>query len=534
MYADLVLMNGKILTVDPEERIAEAVAVKFGRILEVGSNGDVKPLIGRGSVLVDLEGMTVLPGFIDTHGHLFSSGVGLGHIDCSEEAGVRSIRDIQERIAERAKRIPKGGWIVGDKFDESKLAERRIPNRWDLDAAAPEHPVLLSMVGGHVYVANSKALEVKGITREAPEPLPGGRFDRDPITGELTGIIYERAVDLVRPEPSYEEVLEGIRRMSREYVSAGITCFYDSYITGREVKAYLELKSRGELPLRVRWDMHLDTLPELEKMGISIPPGLGDEWLKICGVKVSTDGAISGRTAALRRPYLHRPGYYGELTMTREEVIEVIMRIHRAGLRASVHANGDQAISNFLDAVEMALEKHPRKDHRHRDIHCSVVDEELIQRMRELGVLPTIFGAYAYYHGDKILPAFGEERADWMFAARSMLDAGLKVAAHSDHSASPYPPLMGIYSLVNRMTKNGKPYGLRQRITVMEAIRLYTINAAYHTFEEDLLGSIEPGKLADMVVLGEDILEVPKDSIIDIPVEMTIVGGRMVYRRDRD
>ncbi|MBS7637912.1 amidohydrolase family protein, partial [Candidatus Bathyarchaeota archaeon] len=204
MYADLVLMNGKIVTVDPEERIAEAVAVKFGRILEVGSNGDVKPLIGSGTVVVNLEGMTVLPGFIDTHGHLFSSGVGLGHIDCSEEAGVRSIRDIQERIAERAKRTPKGGWIVGDKFDESKLAERRIPNRWDLDAAAPEHPVLLSMVGGHVYVANSRALEMKGITRETPDPLPGGRLDRDPITGELTGIIYERAVDLVRPEPSYE------------------------------------------------------------------------------------------------------------------------------------------------------------------------------------------------------------------------------------------------------------------------------------------------------------------------------------------
>lgn len=531
MHADLVLKNGKIITVDPEERIREAVAVKFGRILEVGSEGDVKPLIGSDTMVIDLEGMAVLPGFIDTHGHLFSSGVGLGHIDCSEEAGVRSIRDIQERIAERAGRTPRGGWIIGDKFDESKLAEGRIPNRWDLDAAAPEHPVLLSMVGGHVYVANSKALELRGISRETPDPLPWGRFERDPETGELTGIIYEGAVEMVRPEPSYEEVLEGIRRMGREYITAGITCFYDSYITGREVRAYLELKRRGELPLRVRWEMHLDMLPELERLGITIPPGFGDEWLRICGVKVSTDGAISGRTAALRRPYLHKPGYCGELRMTREEVIDAVTRIHGAGLRASVHANGDLAISNYLDAVEAALERHPREDHRHRVIHCSVVDEGLIRRMKRLGVLPTIFGAYAYYHGDKILPAFGEERAEWMFAARSMLDAGLKVAAHSDHSASPYPPLMGIHSLVNRMTKGGKPYGLRQRITVMEAIKLYTINAAYHTFEEDILGSIEPGKLADMVVLGMDILEVPKDSIIDIPVEMTIIGGKIVYRR---
>ncbi len=520
------------MTVDLKETIAEAVAVRFGKILAVGSNDEIKPLIDGETRVIDLEGRTVIPGLNDTHGHLFGSGVGLGYIDCSEEGGVRSIKDIQNRIAERVKTTPKGDWIQGIKVDESKLAEKRIPNRWDLDVAAPDHPVFLTYVGAHVYVANTKAFEIRGITKDTKDPFPWGRFDRDPETGECTGIIYEGASELVKPETKPEEVVEGIKRMSKKYVSAGLTCFYDAYITGKELKAYQEVLSSGELPIRVRWDMHVNTINELEKMGLSVPFGFGNEWLKICGVKVSTDGAISGRTAALRKQYLHKPNYYGELKMTKEEVIDIVTRIHKAGLRASVHANGDQAIVNFLDAVEEALKKYPRDDHRHRDIHCSVVDPEIIERIKKLGVIPTIFGAYAYYHGDKILPAFGPDRAEWMFAARSMLDAGLKVAAHSDSEASPYPPLMGIHALVNRKTKAGIPYGPSQRISVMEALRLYTINAAYHTFEEDIMGSIEPGKLADMVVLGEDILTVPTETIIDIPIDMTIVDGKIVYQRN--
>jgi len=531
MVADLVLLNGKIVTVDPQETIAEAVAVKFGKILAVGSNDDIKSLKNEGTMVIDLEGQTVIPGLNDTHGHLFGSGVGLGHIDCSEESGVKSIKDIQNRIADRVKTTPKSEWIQGVKLDESKLIEKRIPNRWDLDEAAPDHPVFITYVGAHVYVANSKALQVRRITKDTEDPLPWGRFDRDPATGELTGIIYEGAAELVRPDTKKEDIIKGIKRMSKKYVSAGLTCFYDSFITGKELKAFQEVLAEGELPLRVRFDMHVDTLPELEKMGFSIPPGFGNEWLKISGVKVSSDGAISGRTAALRKPYLHKPDYYGELKMTRKEVIDVVMRIHKAGMRASVHANGDQAIVNYLDAVEEALGKYPREDHRHRDIHTSVVDPDIIKRIKRLGVIPTIFGAYAYYHGDKVLPAFGPERAEWMFAARSMLDAGLKVAAHADSEASPYPPLMGIHSLVNRRTRGGKPYGMSQRISVMEALKLYTINAAYHSFEEDIMGSIEPGKLADMVVLEEDILTVPTETIIDIPISLTIVDGKIVYQK---
>jgi predicted amidohydrolase YtcJ len=269
-------------------------------------------------------------------------------------------------------------------------------------------------------------------------------------------------------------------------------------------------------------------MPHLASLGIT--QGFGNDMLKIGGIKIVADGAISARTAAVAEPYLHRADYYGELAITRDELHRVIMEGYPQGYRFCVHTNGERAINMFLDIIEEAQEKYPRQDARDRAIHCTVVTPEIIARIKRLGILPTIFGPYPYYHGDKILPAFGAERLERMFAASSFLDAGIKVAAHSDHSASPYPPLMGIHALVNRQTTSGQPIGTSQKISVMEALKLYTINAAYHTFEEDTLGSIEPGKFADMVVLGKDILTVPTDTIIDIPVDMTIVGGKNVYQ----
>ena len=208
------------------------------------------------------------------------------------------------------------------------------------------------------------------------------------------------------------------------------------------------------------------------------------------------------------------------------------MEAYEAGYRISAHANGDAAIMMFLDIIEEAQSRYPRKDPRNRDIHCTVVTQELIDRIKKLEILPTIFGPYPYYHGDKLLPAFGEDRLERMFAARSFLDAGVKIAAHSDHPCAPLPPLMAIHALVNRTTKAGNPIGKSQRVSVMEALRLYTVNSAYQQFDEDRLGSIEEGKLADMVVLGRDILKVPHEEIIDIPIDMTLVDGKMVYIRE--
>lgn len=536
MFADLVLQNGKIVTVDERETIVEAVAVKFGKILAVGSSDSIKGLIGEETHVIDLKGRTVIPGLIDSHSHMISTGITMmmGIIDLSEEAGVRSIVDIKAKIAERAKKTPKGEWIIGFREDDSKLEEKRHPNKWELDEAAPDHPVFISTIGGHFSIANTKAFERADVTSGTPDPV-GGMFERDPETGELKGGIHEKAREVVMPEgfygrePPKELAAEAAKRILMANAAAGLTCVYDT-VDRSEIRAVLDLKNRGELPIRVRMDVNIELFPDMNKLGIY--RGLGEEWIKICGLKIFFDGAISARTAAVSEPYLHRPDFYGVMSTTKELARKTILEAYGAGYRISAHANGDRAISVYLNIMEEAQIKFPRDEHRNRIIHCTVVSPELVARIKKLGLLPTIFGAYPYYHGDKLTPAFGEKRLEWMFAAHSFLNAGVKVAAHSDHSASPFQPLMGIHALVNRVTKSGKPIGQSQKVSVMEALKLYTINAAYHSFDEDSLGSIEVGKYADMVVLGKDLLTVPPETIINIPIDMTIVGGKIVYNRE--
>ncbi|MCW3987903.1 MAG: amidohydrolase [Candidatus Bathyarchaeota archaeon] len=532
MFADLALLNGKIITVDEKESIVEAVAVKYGRILHVGSNEDVNEYVGDDTKIIDLKGRTVIPGLIDSHCHMVSTGVSkLMTVNLSEEAGVKSVADIQARLAEKAKTTQKGEWIRGTREDDSKLQEKRHPTRWELDEVVPDHPVIVTTVGGHYSIVNSRAFEMAGVSKDTLDPV-GGTFERDPNTGELTGGVHEKAVGVVRgtnEEPLRELASEGAKQMLLSCATTGITCVHDS-LGGSQLRAVLDLKNRGELPIRVRMDVNIGLFPELNKLGIY--QGFGDDWVRITGLKFFFDGSISARTAAVSEPYLHRTDYYGIMATTREIARKTILDAYAAGYRIVSHANGDKAIDIYLDIMEEAQTKFPRDDPRNRVIHCTVVNPQIIKRIKKLGILPTIFGPYPYYHGDKLLPAFGEERLEWMFAARSFLDAGIKIAAHSDHSAAPYPPLMGIHALVNRITKAGKPIGRSQKITVIEALKLYTINGAYQAFDEERLGSIEPGKLADMVVLGEDILTVPAETILDIPIDMTIIEGKTVFSRE--
>jgi len=531
LKADLALINGKIVTMDPKESVAEAVAVKFGRLAKVGRNRDVKPLIGEETEVIDLKGRTVVPGLIDSHCHMMAVGASRKlNVDLSEEAGVHSIADLVDRLKQRAEKTSKGGWVLGYQEDDSKLAEKRHPTRWELDRASAEHPIILSTVGGHFSVANSYAFKQAGVTKDTPDPV-GGRFDRD-ATGEMTGGLHEKAIDMVLPEstsqPTREMAREGAREILQECASVGLTCVYDT-VERSQMRAALDVKNSGGLPIRVRLDITIALYPELNKLGIY--RGLGDDWLGIRGLKFFFDGAISARTAAVTEEYLNKPGFYGVMATTREIATKTIMDAYAEGYRISAHANGDAAIAMYLDIMEEAQRRYPRSDPRNRDIHCTVITPELVRRIKELGILPTIFGPYAYYHGDKLIPAFGEKRLERMFAARSFLDAGVKIAAHSDHPCAPYPPLMAIHALVNRRTKAGKLLGISQKVTVTEALKMYTVHSAYQQLDEDKLGSIEEGKLADMVVLGEDIMTVPSERIKDIPVDVTIVDGKVVHQR---
>jgi predicted amidohydrolase YtcJ len=539
MFADLVLLNGKIVTIDKKESIVEAVAVIFGKILAVGTNKEIKKLTGEKTKVIDLKGRTVIPGLIDSHCHMITCGAIMnmkGILDLSEEAGVRSIEDIKTKINKKAEVTPKDEWIIGLHEDDSKLKEKRHPNKWDLDEADLTHPVVISTVGGHFYMANSMAFKVSGVTKATPDPI-GGKFERDPKTGELTGWLHEKALDIILPIKFYdfiyskvtpEEAAEGVKRLLMENVAAGLTCIYDN-TGGAKIRAVLDLKNRGELPIRVRVDLNSSLFQTLDKLGIY--RGIGDEWLKICGLKFMFDGATSGRTAAVSEPYLHRKNFYGVMATSKEIISKSISEAYKAGYRISAHANGDRAINMYLDIMEENQKKYPRSDPRNRIIHCTVVNPVIVKRIKNLKMLPAIFGNYPYCYGDKLIPAFGEKRLEWMFAARSFIDAGVKVSANSDYHASPFPPLMGIHALVNRVSKTGKPIGKSQKISVIEALKLYTINAAYHSFDEDSLGSIEVGKYADFVVLGNDILTVPPETIIDIPIDMTIVGGKVIYKK---
>jgi predicted amidohydrolase YtcJ len=531
MFADLVLKNGKIITMDPENSIVEAVAVKFGRIISIGTSSDLANLIGDDTQIIDLENQTVIPGLIDSHGHFMRQGSARSlFVDLSEEAGIKSIKDIQTRLGEKASSTPKGEWIFGYQEDDSKLQEKRHPTRWELDEVSKDHPIIVTTVGGHFWIANSKAFTNVNIDKDTPDPV-GGKFDRDPKTGELTGGLHEEAYTVLRPEgspePSRKQAYEGVSEILNECAAVGLTCVYD-LVGKNEIRAAIDLKNNNELPIRVRMDVTIDLFDELDKLGIY--RGLGDNWVRFCGVKFFFDGAISARTAAVSEPYLNNPNFYGVMATTKKIATELLTTVYRKGYRISAHANGDRAIEMYLDIMENLQESYPRPDPRNRDIHCTVINDCLVKRIKDLDILPSIFGPYAYYHGDKLIPAFGEKRLESMFAARSFLDAGIILAAHSDHPCAPFNPFMAIHALVNRKTKLGKSIGESQKISIIEALKLYTIFAAYHSYDEDLLGSIEVGKLADMVVLNDDIITISQDKIIDIKVKMTIIEGNIVFR----
>ena len=520
---DLVVLNARVHTMDETLPRAEAFAIHSGRFLAVGTNDEIRNLVVSGTETIDAAGMTIVPGFIDTHSHpdgvseLMNVNVDLG-----------SIAAIKEAMRKKAAETPPEFWVTGFKYDDTKLAEGRPITRRDLDEAVPNHPAMVGHRGGHTGVYNSRAFELAGVTADTPDPT-GGKFYRE--NGELTGKVAERARQVFGRVGRTPEITPAIRRagaklISEQMTAAGLTSVHRTGTSAPALTAFRDAYDAGELRFRLYAFPSGALFTSLKSAGIRT--GFGDEWLRIGAVKFSADGSASERTMYMSTPYVGRPNDYGILTMSQEEIDAAVEDAHRAGFQIGIHANGDRTIAMVLSAYERALAQYPRPDTRHRIEHCTLVNPSLLERIRTIGAIPTPFWTYVHYHGEKWVE-YGEEKVRWMFAHRSFLDYGIRVPGASDYMPGPFEPLMALQSMVTRRDMAGRTWGANQRVTVAEALRIGTINGAYASFEEEIKGSITAGKLADFVMLAEDPHDVEPERLKHIRVVRTVVGGKTMH-----
>ena len=530
--ADLVVSHAHVITVNGRQPAADAFAVRDGRFVAVGKASEVAAFIGPATKQLEFGGKTIVPGFIDAHLHpqaIYPEDSPWASVDCRPDK-VRTMEELIAALKRKADRTPAGQWVLGSRYQETKLG--RQPTRFDLDRASTNHPILISHSSGHQSVCNSLALQLAKVTRDTPDPA-GGKFVRG-ADGELTGLLQERAAGIVRsagpprPQAPEAETTAAYRECLRQYLSRGLTSV--GVAGGSPASAERLRKARSEeLPVRFYMMLdasHLDTAVQCKSR--SRP----EEGVRFGAIKLFHGNSLSAQTCWLTKPYEGRPDYFGVPPARSQETLDkLILSIHEAGLQAAVHSNGDREIDMVVTAFERALARHPRADHRHRIEHGSVVTPQLLERIRKAGLV-VVPHSYIWEHGDK-MEAYGAARWDWMHAARSMLDLGIPVAGHSDAPVSAAEPLLRIQDMVTRTSAEGKVYGATQRISVAEALRVWTLGGAYAAFAEKHQGSIEPGKLADFVVLSKDPTTEKPERIKDIVVEQTFVGGKRVFEAPR-
>lgn len=536
--ADAVIVNARIYTVEPAAPRAEACAVHAGRFIAVGSNAQVRSLIGKGTQVFDARQMIVVPGFIDCHNHavgielLYETSVGNPF-----EVEFVTIAGIVDKLRAKAGSTPPGYWVEGNFFDDTKVKDGRTLNIHDLDAVSRDLPVAVYHRGGHTAFYNSKALQLAGVTRDTPNPR-GGTFDRD-AEGNLTGRVTDLATevfDKVGLRPTYTPEQRAARQrsamayISEQFVRYGLTSVHHEHFDGPDPFRGIEaIRAAGKLRHRVFFAVNGPMLDELIEAGVQT--GLGDEWIRIGGtVEHTVDGSFSERTMALSVPYPGtRSGYRGNLTETQDALDAWILRMRKAGIQVNCHANGDVAIAAVLTALERAQRQVPLTDPRPQITHCTLINDELVRRIKTLGAVPVPFSTYPYYNADKF-HFYGEPLMRHCMAFRSFIDAGIVAAAGSDFPPGPFAPLMALQAMVTRKGWNGETWGAEQRVTVAEALRINTWNGAYASHEEHVKGSIAPGKYADYVVLAEDPHTVDPDHIKDIKIVCTATGGNVVYQ----
>ncbi|KQL49675.1 amidohydrolase [Brevibacillus choshinensis] len=533
-HADLVFLNGQVITINKQNEVAEAVAVKENRIVAVGSNQQVNKWIGDSTQVIDLRGRSLLPGFIDSHTHLEYTSTWNNGVDFKEKS-ITSVHDALQALRQEAQKTPEGKCVRGFGYNERQIAEQRLPTKSELDQITSENPIVILRACGHIAIVNSKTLEIMGIQETTPDP-EGGKIGRNE-KGELTGVLYETAREPVMGKLfkyTLEETRKAMSLASEQMLATGITSIHDA--GGTNIMVLKEAVSSGEVKLRVyamiakfdKSETHEEMLEVIESGNIT---GSGDDRFRFGPVKVFTDGSSSGPTAAMREPYNSNPNESGILYYSQEELNRILGEAHEKGFQITAHAQGDRAIEMMLNCFEEALKKHPRTNHRHRIEHAGITMPDLIERMKQLEVVPIPNPAFFLEYGDAYLKHYGD-RVNYQYPARDFIDSGVVAAGGSDSPVTSYNPLLGIYGAVSRLSPSGQVVGANQRINVMEAIRLFTWNGAYASFEEDIKGSIETGKLADLVVLSEPILDIQPERIQDVKVELTVLDGEIVYQKN--
>ena len=522
--ASMIVTGARVLTMNPDRPVVEAIAVRGDRLLAVGTNEEILSFASASTRRIDGRGLTVTPGFIDAHSHPLFAEEAVG-----VNVNLPRIDDVKDALAGKAAETPPGHWVRGVMYDDTKFEDERPLNRLDIDDAVPDHPVYVGHRGGHTGVVNSKAFEIAGVTNDTPDP-DGGRFFRE--NGELTGKVAEHARDVFFEVGTWPVMDRKVRQQSatissRNMAAAGLTSTTDAYGTLDDLVAYQDARDAGELYFRMSFmpGGNSEVYEGLKVAGIR--SGFGDEMIRIGAVKFSADGSASERTMYMSTPF-EGTDDHGILTMTQEDIDAAVDDAVAHGFRVGIHANGDLTIAMVLNAYERVLRNHDGPNPRHRIEHCSLINDDLLRRIRAAGVVPTPFYTYAHYHGNKWVD-YGEEKMESMFAHRSFLDAGIPVAPASDYTPGPYEPMMAIQSMVTRKDVRGRVWGPSQRISVTEAMRICTVHGAYASFEEDIKGTLDAGKLADFVILEKDPHDVDPDTIKDIRILRTVLGGQIVH-----
>jgi predicted amidohydrolase YtcJ len=541
-YADLVLYNGKIVTVDKNFRVAQAIAIRDGKFLSVGRDQEILALAGPETVRKNLNGKTVIPGLIDSHNHMDMAEEGLHSVQLNK---AKTIADALGLIKETAAKTKPGDWITGSPWHPlAQLQEKRYLTRQEIDSVSPNNPVFLPTVG-HAIMCNSLALKLAGITKDTVNPK-GGEIHRD-SAGEPDGVLAEAAIRLVShlvpPRPFDLRVnifKDGMKRLN----AAGLTGVVVGVADPDSFKVYQHIWANRDTTMRVSV-MYAPTgeyIPEetedqweqiIKRIGFS--SGFGDDWLNFSGIKLMIDGGMTLKTAYTRQAYPHDANYRGTVLMTAERLNKLVSICNRNNWRVGVHCVGDAAIDRVLDAYEYANKEKSLVNRRFSLIHASLMEPDQMERAKKLGVRVEVQNNFMWDKAATVERFLGKEMANRACPTRWMIDLlGLdSIGAGTDYPVNTYNPFINMYVMVTRKDKNGVVYGADQKISREEALRLYTNGSAAYSFKEKLVGSIEPGKLADVVLLSQDLLTCPEEAIKDIQAEMTIIGGKIVFQNSK-